>query len=327
MTDFAVGSWGCFYGNMSLILSGRCGIIKKQKRNSGGRFMKILVIGGTRYFGVHMVNSLLKKGYDVTIATRGKTADNFGNKVKRIVFDRSDKDSIMTLGNSHYDVVIDKIAYSSNDIKNVLDILDYDRYIYMSSTAVYEEKTLNTKECDYNGVNQKLIWCDRSDFSYGEVKRQAENALYQKYAEKNWTAVRYPVVLGKDDYTNRLLFYVEHILNSIPMNIDNLDNQMSFIRSDEAGEFLSFIVDKKFKGVINGCSGGTVALREIIKFIEEKTNTKAIISSDGDDAPYNGECSHCINTEKAEALGFKFSNIKDWIFELLEHYITQLKSE
>ena len=31
--------------------------------------MKILVIGGTRYFGIHMVNKLLEQGHEVTIAT------------------------------------------------------------------------------------------------------------------------------------------------------------------------------------------------------------------------------------------------------------------
>ena len=35
--------------------------------------MKILVIGGTRFFGIHMVNALLQRGYDITIATRGLT--------------------------------------------------------------------------------------------------------------------------------------------------------------------------------------------------------------------------------------------------------------
>lgn len=34
--------------------------------------MNILVIGGTRFFGIHMVNELLTAGHDVTIATRGK---------------------------------------------------------------------------------------------------------------------------------------------------------------------------------------------------------------------------------------------------------------
>ena len=30
--------------------------------------MKILVIGGTKFFGIHMVNELLSKGHNVTIA-------------------------------------------------------------------------------------------------------------------------------------------------------------------------------------------------------------------------------------------------------------------
>lgn len=34
--------------------------------------MNILVIGGTRYFGIHMVNKLLEQGHNITIATRGE---------------------------------------------------------------------------------------------------------------------------------------------------------------------------------------------------------------------------------------------------------------
>ena len=43
--------------------------------------MNILVSGGTRFFGIHMVNELLTAGHDVTIATRGKASDSFGDKV------------------------------------------------------------------------------------------------------------------------------------------------------------------------------------------------------------------------------------------------------
>jgi len=32
----------------------------------------------------------------------------------------------------HFDVVIDKIAYCSNDIRYVMDYVDCDKYIYMS---------------------------------------------------------------------------------------------------------------------------------------------------------------------------------------------------
>lgn len=288
--------------------------------------MKILVLGGTRYFGIPMVKELIKQGHDVTIATRQLTKDNYGDAVKRIKIERTDSKSMeQALKGKHFDVVYDKIAYCSNDIKYVLDIIDCDKYIHMSSTSVYEPKRINTKEEDFDAFEKELVWCDRFDYPYEEIKRQAERALWQNYGNRKWIAVRYPFAIGEDDYTQRLLFYVEHTMKTIPMNIDNLDCQMGFIRSDEAGKFLAYLVDKDFKGAINGSANGTISLREIIDYVEEKTGAKAVISVEGEDAPYNGEPEYSINTEKAQALEFRFSQLKDWIFELLDYYIESIK--
>lgn len=284
--------------------------------------MKILVIGGTRFFGIHTVNELLKCGHDVTIATRGKSADEYGNKVSRIVMERTNEASVKNaLRGTHYDVVIDKIAYCSNDIKYVMDAVDCDKYIYMSTTSVYDSKHINTIETDFDGTTKELIWCDRRAFPYGEIKRQAECALWQKYADRKWVAVRYPFVIGKDDYTKRLMFYVEHVVKSIPMKIDNLDCQMGFIRSDEAGKFMAYLVDKDVTGAFNGCAEGTISLKEILDYVEKKTGMKVIIDVAGDDAPYNGEPEYSINTEKAKSLGFSFTTLQDWIYDLLDYYI------
>lgn len=288
--------------------------------------MKILVLGGTRYFGISMVWELIKQGHDVTIATRQLAKDNYGDAVKRIQIERTDPKSIeQALKGKYFDVVYDKIAYCSNDIKYVLDTIECDKYIHMSSTSVYEPKKINTKEEEFDAFNKELVWCDRFDFPYEEIKRQAERALWQKYSARKWIAVRYPFTIGEDDYTQRLLFYVEHTINSKPMNIDNIDCQMGFIRSDEAGKFLAYLVDKDIKGAINGGANGTISLREIIDYVEKKTGAKAIISEEGEDAPYNGEPEYSINTDKAETLGFKFSELKDWIFDLLDYYIDSVK--
>lgn len=290
--------------------------------------MKILVIGGTRFFGIHMVKELLEKGHDVTIATRGLTPDDFGDKVKRIVFQRTEEQSVKeALSGTHYDVVIDKIAYCSNDVKYVMDAVDCDKYIYMSSTSVYDPKRVNTLETDFDGTSKELIWCDRLAFPYEQIKRQAEYALWQAYPQKNWIAVRYPFAIGKDDYTKRLLFYVEHVIKGIPMKIDNVDCQMGFIRSDEAGKFLAFLVDKDYRGAINGSAEGTISIREILDYVEKKTGAKAVISEDGEEAPYNGEPEYSINVDKAKALGFEFSVLKDWIYELLDYYVEGVRHD
>lgn len=277
-----------------------------------------------------MVNALIDAEHDVTIATRGIASDVYGDKVERVIFERTNADSVKNaIGGIHYDVVIDKIAYCSNDIKYVMDVINCDKYIHMSSASVYEPKHIDTKEEDFDAVSKELIWCNRDAFAYEEIKRQAECALWQAYANKNWIAVRYPFAIGEDDYTKRLLFYVEHTMKSIPMNINNLELQMGYIRSDEAGKFMAFLVDQDFSGAINGSAYGTISLKEIIQYVEEKTGSIAIIAPTGDMAPYNGEPEYSINTKKAEKLCFSFSNLNDWIFGLLDYYINQvgLRSE
>ncbi len=284
--------------------------------------MKILVLGGTRFFGVHMVNNLIEKGHEVTIATRGQTPDDFGDSVMRIRLDRTDEDSIKAMiSDTHYDVIIDKIAYCSNDVRKLLNNADCDKYIYMSSTAVYDPLHVDTVEDDFDGNGGELIWCDRPDYPYEVVKRHAEYALWQKYSDMKFVAVRYPFVIGKDDYTKRLYFYVEHVLKQLPMKVDNLDNQMSFIKSDEAGKFISFLVDKDFTGAVNGCSHGTISVKQILDYLKQETGMSAVLSEDGDPAPYNGTPEYSVNTDKAESLGFEFSDINDWIFGLLDYYI------
>ena len=55
--------------------------------------------------------------------------------------------------------------------------------------------------------------------------------------------------------------------------------------------------------------------------MEQKTGTKAVIDKNGDAAPYNGEPEYSINTDKAKELGYRFSKLHEWIYELLDYYI------
>jgi hypothetical protein len=105
------------------------------------------------------------------------------------------------------------------------------------------------------------------------------------------------------------------------MYIDNLDCQMSYIKSDEAGRLMAYMVDKNVAGAVNGASEGTISLGEILKYIEKRTKKRAILEADGDVAPYNGDPEFNINSDKAKSLGFMFTDIHDWIYDLLDYYI------
>lgn len=51
------------------------------------------------------------------------------------------------------------------------------------------------------------------------------------------------------------------------------------------------------------------------------------MSDSGEEAPYNGEPEYSINTEAAEGLGFRFSILKDWIYDLLDYYIKEVENQ
>jgi nucleoside-diphosphate-sugar epimerase len=166
-----------------------------------------------------------------------------------------------------------------------------------------------------------MKWLNREDDIYDEVKRQAECAICQAYPHINSVMVRFPFVIGTDDFTERFKFYVEHILQNKAMNVDNLTAQMSFVRSDEAGRFLAYLAESEFTGVINGASEQTVSIQDVAAYVALKTGKKPIFSPYGDVAPYNGENEYSINVDRAKSLEFYFTPLNDWIFELIDYYI------
>ena len=66
----------------------------------------------------------------------------------------------------------------------------------------------------------------------GKVKCEA---VFFKYATFPVVAVRFPIVVGVDDYTERLHFHVKHVANEEAIGFVNMDAEMSFILAEEAG--------------------------------------------------------------------------------------------
>lgn len=284
--------------------------------------MKILVLGGTKFFGKRLVAKWVSSGDEVTIGTRGLAEDPFGDHVKRLVLDRSDRNSLnKAAGQAEWDVVYDQICYSPNDAWNVIDAFgdSIKKYIYTSSMSVYPEGTLQTEEA-FDPFHYPLKTGNRDDFSYGEGKRLAEAVLLQK-APFPVTAVRFPIVMGPDDYTERLLFHIEHIRKEQPFYLPNLKSRLSFISSEEASKFLFWAGTSPLRGPVNACAGGTISLERLIGLIENILGKKAVVSTsqgEADPSPYGIPESWTMDNSKAQAAGFSFSGLNDWLGPLVE---------
>lgn len=283
--------------------------------------MKILVLGGTKFFGKRLVENWIEAGEEVTIGTRGLAEDPFEDKVRRLTLDRSDGNSLKkTAGSEQWDIVYDQIAYSPDDAWNAIEAFgeDIKKYIFTSSMSVYEQGEDQREEA-FNPFEYDLKTGSREEFSYGEGKKLAEAVFFQK-APFPVTAVRFPIVMGTDDYTERLLFHIRHIKKQKPFYIPNLDTKLSFISSQEAAEFLFWAGRNPLRGPVNACADGEISLESLIGLIEKETGQKALISSNKDEAdpsPYGIPSSWTMDNGKASAAGFPFSNLNNWIRPLI----------
>lgn len=290
---------------------------------------KVLVLGGTQYFGKKLVQKLIENGDQVTIATRGTKEEPFGNQVERLVIDREQKDSMAkALANKEWDLVYDQSCFSPIEARDTAEVLKgkTKRYIFTSTQAVYEFGTLH-KEENFDAYTYEINFKTRREYlgyeGYKEAKRASE-AVFHQLGDFDVVSVRFPIVVSEDDYSERLKFHVDKILSGQAIGIQNPDLRYSFIHADEAGDFLMKIGESDFTGPINPGSAGDISLRELVEKISNHALKEGYIDtsvSTEHPSPYGLPGSWSIDTSKAEKLGFNFTNLDTLLDELIMYYV------
>lgn len=296
---------------------------------------RVLVFGGTRFFGKKLVQRLLDDGYAVTIATRGTVADLFGERVTHITLDRERPESIVTaVGNQTWDVVYDNICYSPDEAQAACDIFvgKVGRYIFTSSMSVYEQGERVLNEADFDPYSLPLQYGPKTAFTYADGKRLAEAVLFQK-ASFPVCAVRIPIVHGRDDYTRRLHFHVEHVRNGQAIGMPNPSAAMSFITANEAAGFLAWLAEQTLEGPVNASSHGVLRLDAIVATIEQAVDRRARIVTTGDASadkvdmsPFGVERSWMLDNTRASNAGYAFSDVMDWYPQLIREIAAEIES-
>ena len=84
--------------------------------------MKILILGGNRFFGRHLADSLLGAKNEVTLLNRGTHPDGFEDKVERLQADRKSKGQLLSAVQGRtWDLVFDQICYTATEAREACD--------------------------------------------------------------------------------------------------------------------------------------------------------------------------------------------------------------
>jgi nucleoside-diphosphate-sugar epimerase len=180
--------------------------------------MKVLIIGGTKFIGRHLVASLTKAGHEISVLHRRDSHD-FGRKVINLQADRNDLAKVKeAIGAQSFDAVYD-IAYDwergtpASVIEGTARLLNgrAGRYIFMSSVAAYGDG-LNHHEGD------ALAPDDHPDV-YVRNKAQSERALFRLHQRFGIpvTTIRPPYVYGPGNPFYREQFFWDRIRDKRPL--------------------------------------------------------------------------------------------------------------
>ncbi|MCZ6633022.1 MAG: NAD-dependent epimerase/dehydratase family protein [bacterium] len=182
--------------------------------------MNILIIGGTRYMGRIAVQNLLDRGDHVTVFSRGNTRPEWWDRITHIPGDHTDAESFTSqLKGKTFDAVLDTQAFKKEDVELAHQTFEghVGRYLMVSTGSVYLDNKLDFathcpfKESDVDWSNLDYTYPEGED-PYGVGKRHCEKWL-QENSTLPYTVVRIPAIMGWDDPTGRMWWWIQRALD------------------------------------------------------------------------------------------------------------------
>ena len=271
----------------------------------------ILVVGGTSYFGKHLVNILIEAGEKVWVATRGNNSIN--PNASFIYFDRFKDKPLDT--KIIFDIVYDQSCYSSSSLRNLTHILSScGMYILTSSQAVYSNGwSIIEESINYNKVDEYINKIN----SYGFEKLKAE-AYIARYTDR-YVCPRFPTIIGKNDPRMRLQNLITQVKTGY-ISLPETNPFFQYLYEQDAAHSLYKLSLTTHQGPINIANPNPISVKSLCELIANKLNQRLHIewSRDFKFEPFDLIKSETktLNTVKQGVINLNYKNINEIIEEL-----------
>lgn len=228
--------------------------------------MDVLVIGGTRFVGRHLTDSLLAAGHTPTLFHRGESGTDLFPNVARIHGDR--RTDIAKAAERSWDAVVDTCGYLPEELEESLTALDgkYGRYLFVSTISVYEGKGPNREEMP---LKEPVSGIDKvTNETYGGLKVACETQV-GVHARDKATVVRPGVIVGPYDPTDRFTYWpVRALEGGTIVRPGRNTGQTTAIDGRDLAAFMVKLLEDDRAGIFNGDNDG-MTLDDIIDACRE----------------------------------------------------------
>jgi 2'-hydroxyisoflavone reductase len=182
---------------------GAAGALAKSR---AARSLRILMLGGTRFIGVHMTELALARGHAVTHFTRGRSGRGRFPAVASLTGDRDGQ--LDALRDREWDAVIDNSGYVPRHVRLSAELLAprAQQYLFVSSISVYPDFSVPRSEDSAVGKLDDETVEKVDGATYGPLKALCEQAAERAFPGRT-TILRPGLIVGPEDNTDRFTYW------------------------------------------------------------------------------------------------------------------------
>lgn len=243
-----------------------------KEAESGGKTLRILILGGTGFLGPAVVEAAKARGHSLTLFNRGKTEKRigeidgveklFGNRDPEKHSEETDDTSPKGLSQiedaiasgTRWDAVVDTSGYVPRIVRASAELLSKasDQYVFISTISVYANNNIANE--DESGAIATTTTPDSEQVTneqYGPLKALCEQAAEAAMPGKV-TSIRPGFIVGRGDPTDRFIYWPWRVAQGGTMLVPgDAQTPVQFIDVRDLAEFVIRCIERKTVGVYN----------------------------------------------------------------------------
>ena len=303
--------------------------------------MKILILGGTKFFGKETAKLLAGAGHEVTVFSRRAPIPGLPLDITQTRGDRTVEADLVRMSTTVWDAVIDNICYTADDAQKAVRVFSgrTGLYIFTSSSSVYsllQGAASPFREIQTEVLPLRPVLGDKPYISYAKGKYEAEKVFLAAAREKKFPVVmlRPPVVIGPEDPTLRAYSYWLRLGDGGPIILPNPSVRARYVFSkDLARVFLLLLSDDTLYGqALNIGDSGVLSLEDLVKLSARIMHKDADIvvpehswlkanSFNFEASPFSGAADFIVDISRAEkTLGWRSTEAHAWLEESINWF-------
>lgn len=223
-------------------------------KDKPARPLRILVLGGTKFLGVHVTQLALARGHTVTLFNRGKTNSDLFPDVEHLKGDRDGQ--LDALKGHQWDAVIDDSGYVPRHVRLSAELLAplAQRYLFVSTISVYASFAKPITEDSPLGTIPDESVEKVDDQSYGPLKALCEKAA-QSAMPGRVAVVRPGLIVGPRDPTDRFTYWPARAARGGEILAPGTpSDRIQFIDARDLADFMLRLVETDAVGLFNAVS-------------------------------------------------------------------------